>query len=144
MSSSGSLAETSLPSIFHSLSRSVFSCCKGTHLFWPLQAKCQKTSVFRGYFSPHFCKKISTPCTSHHFFHFSSFLSFLTPHSSALRDGGREHGPLRAGKFPAPCAGGLSYMLHYLSLLMPSAGATIWLQCVTKPTFSGIHQNLTT
>ncbi len=42
----------------------------------------------------------------------------------------RENSPRRA-------PGGLSYMLHYLSLLMPSAGATIWLQCVTKPTFLG-------
>ena len=120
-----------------------FHVAKVRIYFGPCKQNAKKPVFFGGIFHPIFAKKIPA---EPHFFHFSSFLSFLTPHSSALRDGGREHGPLRAGKFPAPCAGCLSYMLHYLSLLMPSAGATIWLQCVTKPTFSDPPKlnNLTT
>ena len=100
MSSSGSLAETSLPSIFILSLALCFHVAKVRIYFGPCKQNAKKPVFFGGIFHPIFTKK----------YPLNHILSFLTPPSTAPGRSVQENFPHGAGKFLAPCADALSYI----------------------------------
>ena len=114
LSSSGSLAETSLPSIFILSLALCFHVAKVRIYFGPCKQNAKKPVFFGGIFHPIFARK----------YPLKHILSFLTPPSTAPGRSVQENFPHGAGKFLAPRAGALSYIHHFmLFYIMPSAGA---------------------